>query len=129
MLKQLVAVLHGLLIISHSPATIPALSGIQTAPTKRHRLTNAKNNFKKLLSGRFFILFIILSLFRMIFYRQGVFSCFSAASTTCFISTVVVTAPTPPGTGVMASTTAATSSYTASPDIPPFPFGVIFSGS
>ena len=53
---------------------------------------------------------------------------FSAASTTCFISTLVVTAPTPPGTGVMASTMGSTSSNTQSPDIPPLPLAVIFSG-
>ena len=45
----------------------------------------------------------------------------SAASTTCFMRTEVVTEPTPPGTGVMASTMGSTSSNTASPAMAPFP--------
>ena len=40
---------------------------------------------------------------------------------TCFISTEVVTLPTPPGTGVMASTIGSTSSNFASPAIAPRP--------
>ena len=40
----------------------------------------------------------------------------------------IETAPMPPGTGVMAATMGSTSSNTVSPDIPPLPLEVIFSG-
>ena len=46
------------------------------------------------------------------------------------MSTLVVTAPTPPGTGVMASTMGSTSSKTASPAMAPLPpLALTFSGS
>ena len=45
----------------------------------------------------------------------------SAASTTWPMRTEVVTLPTPPGTGVMASTMGSTSSKTASPAMAPVP--------
>ena len=47
--------------ICHRPENMVARSGIHTAPIRKQAVIKPKNSFRKLLSERFFIFFIIHS--------------------------------------------------------------------